>query len=108
MRRVILNSQTTHALGLDRRVLKSTEDGTRSSNLRGLRLFLGTLGRSMPAPLGPANPPVERVSRRGLDARTIRFGRLRTAAVLATTARDIGVPQCQPELSEVGPGIQVA
>lgn len=52
MRRVILNSQTTHALGLDRRVLKSTEDGTRSSNLRGLRLFFGHPREIYAGPIG--------------------------------------------------------
>jgi hypothetical protein len=41
MRRVILNTLSTDALGQDRRVLKSIEDGTRSTNLRGLRLFYG-------------------------------------------------------------------
>ncbi len=57
MRRVILNTQTTDALGLNRRVLKSIEDGTRATNLREMRLFLrhpreiyaGHLGSGKPA-----------------------------------------------------------
>ena len=41
MRRVILNTQTTHTLGRSCRVLKSNEDAARATDLRGLRLFIG-------------------------------------------------------------------
>ena len=69
MRRVILNTETTDALGRNRQVLTSVEDSTRATDLREMRLYFGHPREIVAGHLGSGKP----AGRSGLPGAVLRL-----------------------------------